>query len=105
MFVRNSNEFLEGCDIRIVQNSSFEFRVTHEMTHHPTKNKTKDGKKKQILFIFDFIESKKFNIINEDHVLFIQVWHFLEASVLFACVATPPYSPLEANNAKALVLS
>ena len=34
------------------QVSSFEFRVTHEMTHHETKNKTKDGEKKQILFIF-----------------------------------------------------
>jgi len=36
-FVRNSYEFLEGCDIRIVRNSSFEFPVTNEieatMTH------------------------------------------------------------------------
>jgi len=44
-------------------------------------------------FVKIMIESKKLNIINEDRVLFIQVWHFLVASVLFACAATPPYSP------------
>ena len=52
LYETHTYEFLEGCDIRIVRNSSFEFLVTHEMTHHETKIKTKDGENKELLFIF-----------------------------------------------------